>query len=60
MVLFTMLLIWELIWKGIALWRAGRNKQLPWFIAMLVINTAGLLEIAYLLFFQPKTSTKEK
>ncbi|MFM6967590.1 MAG: DUF5652 family protein [Microbacteriaceae bacterium] len=35
--------------KGAALWRAGRNNQRGWFIALLVINTAGLLEIVYLL-----------
>ena len=46
------LLIWSLTWKGIALWKAGQNNQLHWFIAILVINTLGLLEIVYLLWFQ--------
>jgi hypothetical protein len=41
--------IWELIWKGFALWRAGRNNQPGWFIAMLLINSAGILPIMYLL-----------
>lgn len=45
-------LIWTLVWKGTALWKCGRNNQLYWFIALLVINTVGLLEIAYLLWFQ--------
>ena len=48
------LLIWSIIWKGIALWKAGRNGQLYWFLAILIINTAGILEIAYILWFQRK------
>lgn len=46
------LLIWSLIWKGIALWKCGRNNQLPWFVVLLVVNTVGLLEIVYLIWFQ--------
>jgi len=46
------LVIWCLIWKGISLWKCGRNNQLYWFIALLVLNTVGLLEIVYLVWFQ--------
>ena len=45
-------MVWTLIWKGIGLWKSGRNNQLPWFIAMLVLNTAGILPIIYLVWFQ--------
>ena len=48
------LVIWELIWKGIALWKTGRNNQLKWFIAILILNTVGILPIVYLWFFQKK------
>ena len=48
------LIFWTLFWKGIALWKSGRNNQLYWFIALLVINTAGVLEIMYILWFQRK------
>lgn len=41
--------IWELSWKGAALWRAGRNNQLAWFIVPLVLNSGGILPIIYLL-----------
>lgn len=40
--------IWELFWKGFALWRAARLNQPDWFIALLVINSVGILSIAYL------------
>jgi methionyl-tRNA synthetase len=58
MMLFGVLALWSLIWKGMALWRAGRNNQPAWFVVMLVLNTAGILEICYLLFFQPKSSNR--
>ena len=43
--------VWIVIWKGIALWKAGRNNQLIWFMFMLLLNTAGILEIIYLIGF---------
>jgi hypothetical protein len=46
------LIIWSGIWKGITLWRSARNKQLIWYILLLIVNTAGILEILYLIFFQ--------
>jgi len=48
------LIIWEAVWKGIALWKSGRNNQLKWFIAILILNTVGILPIIYLKFFQKK------
>lgn len=47
-----LMLIWSLVWKGFALWRAGKNNQRYWFVVLLVLNTVGLAEIIYLLFFQ--------
>lgn len=45
---FMVLTLWSLFWKGLALWRAGRNNQKYWFIAILVLNTVGILEMIYL------------
>lgn len=50
--IFYLIIIWSLIWKGIALWHAGGNRQLAWFIVLLVVNTVGILEIIYLIFFR--------
>jgi methionyl-tRNA synthetase len=52
--LFTALVIWSLIWKALALWHSARNNQLAWYIMLIFINTAGILEIIYLLFFRRK------
>jgi methionyl-tRNA synthetase len=51
---FFILYIWSLIWKGLALWKAADLKQKNWFVAMLILNTIGILEIAYLFFFAKK------
>ena len=46
-----LLIIWSISWKGVALWRAGRSNQKWWFIALMLVNTVGILEIIYLVFF---------
>jgi len=53
-ILLIVLVIWEMIWKGIALWKSSRRKQVVWFIVLFILNTAGLLPIVYLLFFKNK------
>lgn len=54
MALLVFLMIREMIWKGIALWKTGTKKQLARFICIFIFNTAGLLPIIYLAFFQKK------
>jgi hypothetical protein len=56
-VLFAFLVIWSLVWKGIALWKAARNNAKWWYVVMLVVNTVGILEIIYVFFF---SKTKEQ
>ena len=51
---FALVLVWAMVWKGLALWRAAEKKERNWFIAILVVNTLGLLEIIYLFFFYKK------
>jgi len=49
------LLLWSLVWKGLALWRAAHLNQKIWYICILPINTMGILEILYLyVFSRPK------
>lgn len=47
--LFVVVSIWESIWKAIALYKAGGNKDLAWFIIIFVFNTLGILPIVYIL-----------
>ena len=46
------IMIWEITWKAIAMWKSARNNQIGWFIVVLIINSFGILPILYLLFFQ--------
>jgi methionyl-tRNA synthetase len=55
--LLGILIVWSLTWKGVALWHSARNTQTAWYIAMLILNTAGILEIVYLLFFMPRSNS---
>jgi len=57
--LILVALLWTIVLKGYALWHAARNSQKKWFIALLVINTVGILEIVYLIWFRPKSATIE-
>ena len=52
--LLIVFIIWSLFWKGLALWKASKNNQKYWFVALLIFSTAGLLEIVYMAFFQKK------
>ncbi|MDR2540319.1 MAG: DUF5652 family protein [Candidatus Peribacteria bacterium] len=51
---FIVLIVWEFLWKIIALRKTGRNNQLLRFICILIFNTVGILPILYLSFFQKK------
>jgi hypothetical protein len=52
LIFLILLIVWTLAWKGLALWHAARNGQRTWYIVLLVLNTFGILEIIYLLFFR--------
>lgn len=44
----AVLILWGLFWKGLALWHSARRVESWWFVILLLINTAGILEIIYL------------
>jgi hypothetical protein len=55
------LALWDMVWKGIGMWKAGRNNHLGWFIAILIFNTVGILPIIYIAFFsKPKKVAKRR
>jgi hypothetical protein len=47
--LIVTLIVWELAWKAIAMWKAARNKEAIWYVCLLLINTLGILPIIYML-----------
>lgn len=50
---FYAVIIWSLVWKGLALWKAARREEKYWFVALLVINVVGLLEMLYIFVITP-------
>lgn len=54
LLIVLLLVIWSTVWKGIAMWRSGRRDQKIWFVAILILNTVGILEIIYLLLNRNK------
>jgi len=63
--LIIFLLIWKLIWYGIALYKTIENKQKIWFVVLFVsafvLNDLGLLPILYILlnkYRRPNSKSK--
>ena len=52
-VLFAVM-IWDLVWKLKAMWKAAKNNSAVWFVALMLFNTAGILPIIYLYAFSPR------
>jgi len=44
-----MVVIADLVLRGIALYKSARKGQTAWFVALLIINSMGILPIIYLL-----------
>ena len=53
--LFIILAIWVLPWKGYALWTASKMNHKRWFIALVILNTFAILDIIYLFYVAKKT-----
>jgi hypothetical protein len=55
-----LLIIWEAVWKLLALWKSARKGSVVWFIALAVFNTAGILPILYIFVFSEMGKKKSK
>jgi len=53
----SLAVVWDMVWKGIALWKAGQNGHLVWFICIFIFNTMGILPIIYIFLFSQKKPT---
>lgn len=49
MVVLSIVVVIEMVLKAFALWRSASQGQKGWFIALFVLNTAGVLPLYYLL-----------
>ncbi len=55
--LLFVVLVWSIVWKGLALWKSARTDSKVWFIVFLIVNTLGILEILYLYVFSKKSAS---
>lgn len=53
--ILIILIFWEATWKVIAMWKAGRNNHLAWFICIAIFNTIGIFPIIYILMNKKKS-----
>ena len=56
--IIIILIIWDTVWKLIAMWKAGRNNHLAWFICLAIFNTIGILPIVYILIHKNKPTVQ--
>ena len=54
------LAIWDSVCKIIAMWKAGRNNHLAWFICIAIFNTIGILPIVYILTHRKNNGTQSE
>ncbi|MFH1608973.1 MAG: DUF5652 family protein [Patescibacteria group bacterium] len=52
--IMILILLWTLPWKIYSLWIAVKNKHKAWFVALVIFNTVGILEIIYIFFIAKK------
>ncbi len=52
--LLIVLIAWNLLWKGLAMWRAARSGAKVWFVVLLLVNTLGILDILYYFYAYKK------
>jgi len=53
-IVWLLLILALIALKGYTLWFAAKRNEKWWFIALLILNTLGILEIVYIVFFLKK------
>ena len=60
LLVFAVMFLWVLPWKGYALWLAARNDHKKWFIALLIVNSLAILDIIYIFAIGRKAEKKRR
>ena len=64
LVLVIAIMIWKLVWYGLALYKTIQRKQIVWFTilftAAFVLGDLGILAIIYLLIYKEKSKKKKR
>ena len=54
------LAIWSLFWKCYSVWTAAKNNHRWWFLALVIFNTIGILDMIYIFAVAKKKLTDVK
>lgn len=61
--LFSLLIpfaVFDLILRGFALWKSAKKDQNVWFVALLIVNSMGILPLIYLILNRDQKPTSKK
>jgi hypothetical protein len=47
-IVIALISLWTLVWKIYASWNASKKGQKGWFVAIIVFNTLGILDMIYI------------
>jgi hypothetical protein len=60
LILLLVLFLWAIPWKIYAVWLAVKHNHKQWFVALIILNTVGILEIFYVFRIAKKSWTEVK
>jgi hypothetical protein len=49
---------WDIVWKALGLWKSARKGDKAWFVLILILNTVGILPMAYIYIFSKRQAVK--
>lgn len=58
--LLPLIAVWDITWKGFALWKAAHRNRVAWFVALLLLNTIGIFPIIYIFVIDKYLSRKQQ
>jgi len=58
--ILIVVVIWDLVWRLMALWKSARKGSIVWFIVLGLTNTLGILPILYIYVFSKMNYSKKK
>ena len=58
--LLALIMLWDGVWKLLALWKSARRGSVIWFIVLAIVNSIGILPILYIFVFSELGFGKRK
>ncbi len=45
--ILALIILWSISWKCYSVWTASKNNHKKWFVALVIFNTLGILDMIY-------------